>query len=70
MGAMASQITSLQIVYSIVYSGAGQRKHQRSAPLVFVRENSPVVGEIPAQRSSNAEMFPFDDVIMDEATGI
>ena len=27
MGAVASQITSLTIVYSTVYSGADQRKH-------------------------------------------
>ena len=27
--------------------------------------NSPVTGEFPAQRTSNAEIFPFDDVIMD-----
>ena len=26
--------------------------------------NSPVTSEFPAQRASNAEMFPFDDVIM------
>ena len=26
--------------------------------------NSPVTGEFPAQRAINAEMFPFDDVIM------
>ena len=26
--------------------------------------NSPVAGEFPAQRVSNAEKFPFDDVIM------
>ena len=26
--------------------------------------NSPMTGEFPAQRASNAEMFPFDDVIM------
>ena len=26
--------------------------------------NSPVTGEFPAQMASNAEMFPFDDVIM------
>ena len=31
--AMASQITSLTIVYSTVYSGADQRKHQCSASL-------------------------------------
>ena len=30
MGVMASQITSLTIVYSTVYSGADQRKHQSS----------------------------------------
>ena len=33
MGAMASQITSLTIVYSTVYSGADQGKHQSSASL-------------------------------------
>ena len=37
MGAMASQITSLTIVYSSVYSGADQRKHKSSASLTFVR---------------------------------
>ena len=36
MGAMASQITSLMIVYSTVYSGADQRKLQSSASLAFV----------------------------------
>ena len=38
MGAMAYQITSLTIVYSTVYSGADQRKHQNSASLAFVGE--------------------------------
>ena len=37
MDAIASQITSLTIVYSIVYSDADQRKHQSSASLAFVR---------------------------------
>ena len=36
MGAMASQITSLTIVYSTDFSGANQRKHQSSAPPAFV----------------------------------
>ena len=49
MGAMASQITSLTIVYLILNSGADQRKHQSSASLVFV------TGEFPAQMASNAE---------------
>ena len=37
MGEMASQITSLTIVYLTIYSGADQRKHQSSAPLAFVQ---------------------------------
>ena len=37
MGAITSQITSLTIVYSTVYSGADQRKHQSSASLAFLR---------------------------------
>ena len=41
MGAMASQNTSLTIVYSTVYSGTDQRKHQISSSLAFVRGNSP-----------------------------
>ena len=60
MGALASQITSLTIVYSTVNSGADQRKYQSSASVAF----GPVTGELPAQRASNAEMFPFDDVII------
>ena len=36
MTAMASQIASLTIVYSIVHSGADQRNHQSSAALAFV----------------------------------
>ena len=55
---MASQIASPTVVYSIVYSGADKRKHQRSASLAFVRGKSPHKG--PETR----KMFPFDDVIM------
>ena len=36
MDAMASQITSLTIVYSTVYSGADQNKYQSSASRAFV----------------------------------
>ena len=36
MGAIASQITSLAIVYSTVYSGWDQSKHQSSTSLAFV----------------------------------
>ena len=37
MSAMPSQISSLIFVYSTVYSGAYQRKHQSFASLAFVR---------------------------------
>ena len=37
MGVMASQNTSLAIVYSNVYSDADKKKHQSSASLAFVR---------------------------------
>ena len=36
MGAIASQITSLTIVYSTVYPGTDQSRHQSSASLAFV----------------------------------
>ena len=64
MGAMTSQITSLNIFCSTAYSGADQRKHQRSTLLVFVWRihrwpiNSPY--KCPVTR----KMLPFDDVIM------
>ena len=38
MGALASQITNLTLVYSTAYSFADQWKHQSSASLAFVRE--------------------------------
>ena len=37
MGTIASQMTSLKIVFSTVYLDTDQRKHQSSASLVFVR---------------------------------
>ena len=52
MSLIASQITSLRIVYSTVYSGADHRKHQGSASLAFVRAihrwpvNSPHKGPV------------------------
>ena len=48
MSAMVSQITGVSIVYSAIYSGAGQRKLQ----------SWPVIGEFPHK------IFPFNDVIM------
>ena len=64
MGAIASQITSLTIVYSIVYSDADQRKHQSSASLAYVRviHRGPV--NFPHKWPVTRKMFPLDDVIM------
>ena len=61
-------ITSLAIVYSTVYSGVDQRKHQISASLAFVRgiRRGPVnsAHKWPVKR----KMFPFQDVIMNDHT--
>ena len=54
MNKIASQITSLTIVCSTVYSGPDQTKHQSSASLAFVQGNSPGAGEFPTQMASNA----------------
>ena len=61
---IASQITSLTIVYSTVYSDADQRIHQSSASLAFVRgiHRGPV--NSPHKWPVTRKMFPFDDVIM------
>ena len=64
MGAMASQITSLTIVYSTVYSGADQRKHQSSSSLTFVRGIHRWPVNSPHKWTVTRKMFPFDDIIM------
>ena len=67
MSTMASQIASLTIVHSTVYSGTDQRKHQSSASLAFVRGihrwplNSPHKGPV------TRKMFPFDVVIIQDS---
>ena len=63
VGVMASQITSLMIIYSIVYSGADQRKHQSSASLAFVRGIRRWLVNSPHKWPVTRKMFPFDDVI-------
>ena len=63
---MASQITSLATVYSTVYLGGDQRKHQSSASLTFVRGihwwpvNSKQTWPV------TQKIFRFEDVIMVE----
>ena len=55
MSAMASQITSLTIVYSSVYSNRRSKKTSKIRITGLGERNSLVTGEFPAQRSSNAE---------------
>ena len=64
MGAIASQITSLTIVYSTVYSDADQIKHESSASLAFVRgiHRGPV--KSPHKWPVTRKMFPYDNVII------
>ena len=64
VGAMASHITSLTIVYLTVYSGADTRKHQISTSLAFVW----AIHRWPVNSSHKwpvtQKMFPFEDVVM------
>ena len=64
MTPMASQITSLTIVYSTVYSRHRSNKTSKLRVTGLCAGNSPVTGEFPAQKASKTEMCPFDDVIM------
>ena len=64
MTMLESQITSLTVVYAIVYSGVHQRKHQSSASLAFVREIHRGPVNFPHKWPVTRKMFPFDDVIM------
>ena len=54
MSAIAFQVISFTIVYSTICSGTVQRKHQSSAPMVFVGE---FTGDrwIPRTKASDAE---------------
>ena len=64
MSSMASQITSLAIVYSTVYSRADQRKHQSSVSQAFVWGIHRWPVNFPHKGPVTRKMFPFDDVII------
>ena len=64
MSAIASQITSLTIVYSTIYPGADQSKHQSSASLAFVWGIHRGLLNSPHKWPVTWKMFLFDDVIM------
>ena len=69
MSVMGSQITSLTIVYSTVYSGADQRKYQSSTSLAFMRGIHRWLMNSPHKGPVTRKMFPFDDVIMFSSVG-
>ena len=64
LGVIASQITSLTLVYLTVYSDTDQRKHQSSASLAFVRGTHRGPVNSPHKWPVMRKMLPFDDVIM------
>ena len=70
MDAVASQITNLTIVYSTVYSGADQSKHQSSASLAFVWGNHRGPVNSPHKWPVTRKMFPFGDVIICNSNSI
>ena len=69
MGAMASQITGITIVYSTVCSDADQRKYQSSALLAFVKGIHRWSVNSPHKEPVTRKIFPFDDVIMSAIVG-
>ena len=54
MGAMASQIASLTIVYSTFYTGR-EKETSKLRVTGLCAGNSPMTGEFPTQMASNAE---------------
>ena len=62
--ALASQITNLMIVYSTIYSGTDQRKHQSFTSLAFVRGIHQWLVNSLHKWPVMLKIFPFDDVIM------
>ena len=64
MSAMASQITSLAIVYSTIYSVTDQKKISKLRVIGFGRGIHRSQGNAPHKGPVTRKMFPFDDGIM------
>ena len=64
MSAMASQITSLTIVYSTVYSRHRSKKTSKLRVTGLCAGNSPGPVNSPHKGPVTRKMFPFDNVIM------
>ena len=63
MSAMASEITCVSIVYHRLFRPRLDKSSKLRVTGLY-EGNSPVTGEFSAQRASNAENVPFDDVII------
>ena len=70
MGTMASQITSVTIVYSTNYLGADQKKDKSSVSLAFMRRICGRPVNSPHKWPVTRKTFPFDDVIMRKTCAI
>ena len=66
MGAMASRLTGVSVVYSTGFSDADQRKHQSTASLALVRGIHKWAVNSPHKKPVTRKMFSFDDVFMPE----
>ena len=64
MSAMAIQITGLTIVYSTVYSGTDETKHQSPASRAFVRGIHRLPVNSPHKGPVTRKMFPFDVIML------
>ena len=69
MSTMTSQMTNLTNVYSSVYLGADERKHDRSASLAFVRVLHRWLVNSAHEGPVMRKMVPFDDVIHHDVFG-
>ena len=64
MSTVASQITSLTIVYSTVYSRCRSKKTSKLHVTGLCEENSPVTGEFPAQGPVMRKKIPSYVIIL------
>ena len=64
MGAIASQITSLTIVYPTVFFRRRSKKTSKLRVTGLCERSSPVTVNSPHKWPVTRKMFPFDDVIM------
>ena len=70
ISAMASQITGIPIVYSVVCSGADHRKHQSSESLASVRRIHRWPVYSPHKRPVTWKLFPCEDNIIYQSVSL